>query len=62
MFSTTIRLEAPSDHPSPMQVAANSFAGYLSMTGSAMAMFSPFHLTLMMYRFGRGAAKIYRIG
>lgn len=59
MFVTTIRMEKPSDHPSPVQMAAEVFAGYVGMTGLLMSLFTPYHLTLMMYRLGRGAASLY---
>jgi hypothetical protein len=58
MFVTTIRTEKPSDHPSPLQMAADAFAGYASMTGLMMSLCMPYHLTLMMYRFGRAAASL----
>lgn len=50
MLSTNIRIEAPSDRPSPMQTMVTAMTMGLDAASFGWSLMSPYRLMLMMYR------------
>lgn len=53
MLFTNIRIEAPSDRPSPLQMLMNAAAMTVDAGALGCSLLAPYRLTLMMYRMNR---------
>ncbi|HLO77646.1 MAG TPA: hypothetical protein VK196_14405 [Magnetospirillum sp.] len=53
MLFTNIRIETPSDRPSPMQSAASALTMAMDTANFCWGQFAPYRLMLMMYRLNR---------
>jgi hypothetical protein len=61
MLLTNIRIEAPSDRPSPMQVFATAFSTLLDAANMGWGLALAFHPGLMMYRLNRAVTSPWSV-
>lgn len=57
MLLTNIRIEAPSDRPSPMQAMVTAMTLGLDAANAGWSLMAPYRLTLMMYRVNQAMTK-----